>query len=150
MRPPSAAQSRAGAVAPTPRGFPVVACPDSIARDTRCLLLTHTSISSRGSRDFGGGGVSEVRGLQARRRPLRNNDGHVDPERNDPGREGGAGPRLLELRRGIRGRTDDGSSAGGCRASREVRGRGGGPGLRGTRILAVVRKPRTLRAAKAP
>src|SRR5436190_21580752 len=46
MRPPSAAQSRAGAVAPTPRGFPVVACPDSIARDTRCLLLTHTSISA--------------------------------------------------------------------------------------------------------
>src|SRR5216117_1434178 len=44
MRPPSAAQSRAGAVAPTPRGFPVVACPDSIARDTRCLLLTHTTI----------------------------------------------------------------------------------------------------------
>src|SRR5207247_9797740 len=44
MRPPSAAQSRAGAGAPTPRGFPVVACPDSIARDTRCLLLTHTSI----------------------------------------------------------------------------------------------------------
>src|SRR6266487_2860874 len=44
MRPPSAAQSRAGAVAPAPRGFPVVACPDSIARDTRCLLLTHTSI----------------------------------------------------------------------------------------------------------
>src|SRR5438034_709157 len=47
MRPPSAAQSRAGAVAPTPRGFPVVACPDSIARDTRCLLLTHTSIITR-------------------------------------------------------------------------------------------------------
>src|SRR6266480_5358117 len=47
MRPPSAAQSRAGAVAPAPRGFPVVACPDSIARDTRCLLLTHTSITSR-------------------------------------------------------------------------------------------------------
>src|SRR5207247_3027568 len=46
MRPPSAAQSRAGAVAPTPRGFPVVACPDSIARDTRCLLLTHTSINA--------------------------------------------------------------------------------------------------------
>src|SRR5216110_1409618 len=46
MRPPSAAQSRAGAVAPAPRGFPVVACPDSIARDTRCLLLTHTSIKS--------------------------------------------------------------------------------------------------------
>src|SRR5437773_1839888 len=45
MRPPSAAQSRAGAVAPAPRGFPVVACPDSIARDTRCLLLTHTSIT---------------------------------------------------------------------------------------------------------
>src|SRR6267142_2808566 len=47
MRPPSAAQSRAGAVAPAPRGFPVVACPDSIARDTRCLLLTHTSITTR-------------------------------------------------------------------------------------------------------
>src|SRR2546427_9291008 len=46
MRPPSAAQSRAGAVAPAPRGFPVVACPDSIARDTRCLLLTHTSITA--------------------------------------------------------------------------------------------------------
>src|SRR3989475_7341406 len=46
MRPPSAAQSRAGAVAPAPRGFPVVACPDSIARDTRCLLLTHTSITT--------------------------------------------------------------------------------------------------------
>src|SRR6266566_2217377 len=46
MRPPSAAQSRAGAVAPAPRGFPVVACPDSIARDTRCLLLTHTSIKT--------------------------------------------------------------------------------------------------------
>src|SRR5207245_4517206 len=44
MRPPSTAQSRAGAFAPAPRGFPVVACPDSIARDTRCLLLTHTSI----------------------------------------------------------------------------------------------------------
>src|SRR3989442_9893122 len=51
MRPPSAAQSRAGAVAPAPRGFPVVACPDSIARDTRCLLLTHTSITDpQGSR----------------------------------------------------------------------------------------------------
>src|SRR3989442_15137758 len=47
MRPPSAAQSRAGAVAPAPRGFPVVACPDSIARDIRCLLLTHTSITAR-------------------------------------------------------------------------------------------------------
>src|SRR5207247_5318745 len=44
MRPPSAAQSRAGAVAPAPRGFPVVACPDSIARDTRCLLLTGESL----------------------------------------------------------------------------------------------------------
>src|SRR6266849_1247932 len=46
MRPPSAAQSRAVAVAPAPRGFPVVACPESIARDTRCLLLTHTSINA--------------------------------------------------------------------------------------------------------
>src|SRR3989442_12103950 len=45
MRPPSAAQSRAVAVAPAPRGFPVVACLESIARGTRCLLLTHTSIS---------------------------------------------------------------------------------------------------------
>src|SRR5438445_5676808 len=44
MRPPSAAQSRAVAVAPAPRGFPVVACLESIARGTRCLLLTHTSI----------------------------------------------------------------------------------------------------------
>src|SRR6266508_3313239 len=44
MRPPSAAQSRAVAVAPAPRGFPVVACPESIARDIRCLLLTHISI----------------------------------------------------------------------------------------------------------
>src|SRR5438445_4525357 len=45
MRPPSAAQSRAVAVAPAPRGFPVVACLESIARGTRCLLLTHTSIT---------------------------------------------------------------------------------------------------------
>src|SRR5207244_9823273 len=52
MRPPSAAQSRAGAVAPAPRGFPVVACPDSIARDTRCLLLTHTSIMSLALRAY--------------------------------------------------------------------------------------------------
>src|SRR6267143_3704149 len=44
MRPPSATQSRAVAVAPAPRGFLVVACPESIARGTRCLLLTHTSI----------------------------------------------------------------------------------------------------------
>src|SRR5947209_1988502 len=52
MRPPSAAQSRAVAVAPAPRGFPVVACLESIARGTRCLLLTHTSIIgvSRNSR----------------------------------------------------------------------------------------------------
>src|SRR5262249_10898108 len=48
--------------------------------------------------------------------------GHVDPERNDPRCEEGAGPRLLELRRGIRGRTDDSSSAGRCRAGCEVRG----------------------------
>src|SRR6266481_9857421 len=60
MRPPSAAQSRAGAVAPAPRGFPVVACPDSIARDTRCLLLTHTSITKhRTHRD-----LKFVRGLR--------------------------------------------------------------------------------------
>src|SRR5437667_11530231 len=45
MRPPSAAQSRAVAVAPAPRGFPVVAYPESIARGTRCLLLTHISIT---------------------------------------------------------------------------------------------------------
>src|SRR5437870_5353212 len=44
MRPPSAAQSRAVAVAPAPRGFPGVACPENIARDIGCLLLTHTSI----------------------------------------------------------------------------------------------------------
>src|SRR5216684_1370460 len=44
MRPPSATQSRAVAVAPAPRGFPVVACPESIARGIRCLLLTHISI----------------------------------------------------------------------------------------------------------
>src|SRR6266849_4959643 len=44
MRPPAVAQSRAVAVAPAPRGFPVVACPKSIARDIRCLLLTHISI----------------------------------------------------------------------------------------------------------
>src|SRR5713101_5450102 len=45
MRPPSATQSRAVAVAPAPRGFPVVACPESIARGIRCLLLTHISIT---------------------------------------------------------------------------------------------------------
>src|SRR5262245_45757613 len=44
MPPPSAAQSRAGAVAPAPRGFPVFACPESIAQDSKCLLLTHMSI----------------------------------------------------------------------------------------------------------
>src|SRR5437773_4620131 len=48
MRPPSAAQSRAVAVAPAPRGFPVVAYPESIARGTRCLLLTHISIITPG------------------------------------------------------------------------------------------------------
>src|SRR5713101_4185144 len=47
MRPPSATQSRAVAVAPAPRGFPVVACPESIARGIRCLLLTHISISGK-------------------------------------------------------------------------------------------------------
>src|SRR5437870_6603770 len=48
MRPPSAAQSRAVAVAPAPRGFPGVACPENIARDIGCLLLTHTSIRAAG------------------------------------------------------------------------------------------------------
>src|SRR3989441_2546370 len=52
MRPPAAAQSRAVAVAPAPRGFPVVACPKSIARDIRCLLLTHISIFPRGRLAF--------------------------------------------------------------------------------------------------
>src|SRR5713101_6885912 len=68
MRPPSAAQSRAVAVAPAPRGFPVVACPESIARHLICLLLTHMSIKAdchtdgnRPGRTGGMGRVSMVR-----------------------------------------------------------------------------------------
>src|SRR6266849_7852748 len=48
MRRPSAAQSRAVAAVPAPRDFPVGACPERIARGCECLLLTHSSITSKG------------------------------------------------------------------------------------------------------
>src|SRR5712692_3816355 len=45
MRPPSATQSRAVAVAPAPRGFPVVACPESIVREHR-MSITYAHINN--------------------------------------------------------------------------------------------------------
>src|SRR4029453_12611966 len=45
MRPPSAAQSRAVAVAPAPRGFPVVACPESIAGEPR-MSITYAHVNN--------------------------------------------------------------------------------------------------------
>src|SRR6266540_6762022 len=54
MRPPSAAQSRAVAVAPAPRGFPVVACTESIARDRRMsITYAHVNNSQTDAGDAG-------------------------------------------------------------------------------------------------
>src|SRR5712691_1925691 len=50
MRPLSAAQSRAVAVAPAPRGFPVVACPESIVGEHR-MSITYAHVNNdRGRR----------------------------------------------------------------------------------------------------
>src|SRR4029453_10095827 len=48
MRPPSAAQSRAVAVAPAPRGFPMVACPESIAGEHR-MSITYAQVNNEAS-----------------------------------------------------------------------------------------------------
>src|SRR6266566_3126001 len=84
MRPPSAAQSRAVAVAPAPRGCPVVACLESIARGTRCLLLTHTSITRRGPGITKNHAFLSPRGKHApgarRRRAHERGDRNSDPE----------------------------------------------------------------------